>query len=185
MLNAFLLFECGANCCIDALSLAGSYGEDLDKLPFLSKYEFFLNRVASDAAFDRGRIEVQAAAELKSVRDKYVYPKVKKKGYVPIGEDRLGVEFGRTKIMGVPLNPREWGKSTALATLRAANDFFNLFFLQWCRFAPNTVYEILLGSDAAQIPSRLGVTVDCLGGLDRATKEWQIDFRFIGKTAEC
>lgn len=184
MLNAVLLFECGANCCMDALSLASPYAEDLDKLPFLSKYEFFLSRVAPGVAFDRGCTELQAAAELKSARDRYVHPKVKKKGFVPVGEGRLSAEFGRTKVLGVPHDPREWGRSTAVSTLRSVNGFFNLFFLEWCRFAPNTVYEILLGSEAAQVPSRLGVTVDCIGGLDRATKEWQIDFRFIGKTAE-
>src|SRR6267378_5771503 len=60
ILNTLLLFECGANCCIDALNLPGAFEEDIDKLPFLSKYEFFLSRTNPDARFDRGCKQVQA-----------------------------------------------------------------------------------------------------------------------------
>jgi hypothetical protein len=72
ILNTLLLFECGANCCIDSLDLPGAFEQDIDKLPFLSKYEYFLSRVNGEGKFDRGCQEVQAAAELKAVRDKYV-----------------------------------------------------------------------------------------------------------------
>ena len=54
VLNTVLLFECGANCCLDALKLSGSYLDDVDKLPYLSKYEYFLSRVRPDLPFDRG-----------------------------------------------------------------------------------------------------------------------------------
>jgi hypothetical protein len=79
ILNSLLLFECGANCCIDSLNLPGPFHEDIDKLSFLSKYELFLTHVNDKVEFDRGCREVQEAAELKAVRDAYVHPKVKSK----------------------------------------------------------------------------------------------------------
>src|SRR6266853_6514307 len=75
ILNTLLLFECGANCCIDALNLPGTFAEDIEKLPFLSKYEFFLSRMKPDKAFDRGCEELKAVADLKKVRDSYVHLK--------------------------------------------------------------------------------------------------------------
>jgi hypothetical protein len=181
ILNTLLLFECGANCCIDSLHLYRTFEEDIDKLPFLSKYEFFLGRVAPNTQFDRGRSEVQAVAELKAVRDSYVHPKVKKKEYEQVGELVWDADFGKTSLLKLPKNPREWSCAHGVAALKAANDFFNLFLLIWCKFDSDTVCEILLGSDAASIPSISSTQIDCIGGLDRATQDWNIDFKFIGK----
>jgi len=181
MVNSFLLLECAANCCIDALGLAGSYFEDVDKLSFLSKYEFFLGRIAEGATFDRGRREIQAVAELKSLRDKYIHPKVSKKQFSKVDDGVYEVEFDKTKLLDISFDPSHWGLSAAVSALKTANDFFNLFFLSWCKFDANTVCDILLGSEVASIPSASSVGVDTIGGLDRAVAEWGIDFRFIGK----
>lgn len=181
ILNTVLLFECAANCCIDTLNLSGSFQEDIDKLSFLSKYEFFLNRVNEKVVFDRGCKEAQAAAELKAVRDNYVHPKVKKQKYAQIDEEAWSADFGRTNLLKIPRDPTEWGRSHAVAALKATNDFFNHFFLSWCGFGANTVCEILFSSDAASIPARSSTTIDCIRGLDRAVRDWNIDFLFIGK----
>jgi len=181
ILNTLLLFECGANCCIDSLKLSGSYVDDIDKLPFLSKYEFFLSNVKPQIKFDRGSKETQAVAELKSVRDSYVHPKVKKRKYVQIDELAWDAGFGETDILKIPRLPKQWGRSHAVSVLKATNDFFNLFFLSWCEFDTDTTCEILLGSEEASIPATSSVYIDCIGGLDRVVKEWNIDFKFLGK----
>lgn len=181
ILNTLLLFECGANCCIDSLNLPSAFQEDIDKLPFLSKYEYFLSRVNDKENFDRGCKEVQAAAELKAVRDSYVHPKVKKQKYVQVGELVWDVNFGQTNLLKIPRNPTDWGRSHAVAALKATNDFFNHFFLSWCRFDTDTVCEILLSSDAASMPATSSTAIDCIGGLSRAVQDWNIDFKFIGK----
>jgi hypothetical protein len=181
ILNTLLLFECGANCCIDSLNLPAAFEDDIDKLPFLSKYEFFLGRINAHATFDRGCKDVQAAAELKSIRDHYVHPKVRKRMYKEIGEHSWDADFGETRQLKIPWDPRNWRRNHAVLALKAANDFFNLFFLSWCKFDSDTVCEILLSSDAASIPAKSSTHIDAIGGLDRATKAWNIDFKFIGK----
>ena len=180
ILNTLLLFECGANCCIDALNLPGAFEEDIDKLPFLSKYEFFLSRTNPDARFDRGCKQVQAVAELKAVRDSYVHPKVKKRKYSKV-DDLWSPDFGQTTLLKIPRNPSRWHSSHAVLALQAANDFFNLFFLSWCKFDKNTVCEILLSSDPAGIPATASIAIDGTEELTRAVKDYSIDFRFIGK----
>jgi hypothetical protein len=182
ILNTLLLFECGANCCLEVLDFSGTLKNDLDKLPFLSKYELFLNRQNSDVQFDRGCHEVQAVAELKRVRDNYVHPKVRKKTYSTDDDfDCGGPDFGHTPILEIPLDPRRWDRTHAVRSLKSANDFFNTFFLSWCKFDTNTVCEILLGSDPASIPAESSIGIDCTEGLSRAVRDWSIDFKFIGK----
>jgi hypothetical protein len=153
ILNTLLLFECGANCCIEALKLPGAFEEDIEKLPFLSKFELFLNRIQPNANFDRGSEEVQAVAELKALRDSYVHAKVRKRQYSET-DDLWNPDFGQTTLLKIPKNPAHWQSNHAVLALKSANNFFNTFFLSWCRFDTNTVCEILLGSRPAEIPSR-------------------------------
>ena len=181
ILNTLLLFECGANCCIDSLNLPSGFDQDIDKLPFLSKYEYFLSRVNQQQKFDRGCEEIQRVAELKAVRDNYVHPKVKKEKYTQAGDFVWDADFGKTTLLKIPRNPKEWGCIHATWVLKAATDFFNLFFLSWCGFDTNTVCEILLNSNAASIPATSSTAIDCIGGLTRAAKDWSIDFKFLGK----
>jgi hypothetical protein len=182
ILNTLLLFECGANCCLDALKLPGTYAEDIDKLPFMSKFEFFLNRIKPNAHFDRGCKETQAVAELKKLRDDYVHPKVRKKQYSKA--DDWGPDFGNTNVLQIPNDPDRWQSGHAVLALKTANDFFNLFFLSWCNFDTDTVCELLLSSNPANIPARSSTAIDCIEGLSRAVQDFGIDFKFLGKRIE-
>jgi hypothetical protein len=181
ILSASLLFECGANCCLDSLNLSGGFSDDLDKLSFLSKYEFFLNRIGRSAKFDRGCSEVQAVAEIKTIRDSYVHPKVRKAPLEKVAANVWDSDFGATKLLQLPRKSALWSPVHAVRVLSAANSFFNLFFLSWCEFDTDTVCEILLGSDVASVPAASSSQIDCIGGLDRAVRTWGIDFRFVGK----
>jgi hypothetical protein len=182
MLSTLLLFECAANCCIDALHLDGQFANDVDKLPFLSKFELFLGRV-SKTPFDRGCKIVQSVSELKSLRDKYVHPKVKKLVPVQIQPHHYSVEAEKTKQLGISHNPSAWRREIGLKSAQSANDFFNLYFTQWCGFDSNTVCSILMDTDAAEIPSRTSFGIDMIGGLDRAIFEFALDFAYLGKGA--
>lgn len=180
ILNTVLLLECAANCCIDALKLPRSFQEDIDKLPFLSKYEFFLRRVNASANFDRGCRELQQAAELKSVRDGYVHPRVSKGPWIEVLQV-WETDSDATRMLKIPRNPNGWCSEHGVVALKAANDFFNRFFLSWCEFDSDTVCGILLSGDMASIPATSITSVDAIGQLDRAVTEWGIDFRFLGK----
>lgn len=182
VLNTLLLFECGANCCVDSLALPGTFSDDIEKLPFLSKYEFFLSQIKPKQKFDRGCKETQAVAELKAIRDDYVHPRVRKKLYSKT--DEWGADFGNWPVLQFPKDGNRWRSDHAVSALKATNDFFNLFFLSWCKFDTNTVCELLLNSDAAHIPAISSIAIDCVEGLDRAVREFKIDFKFMGKRIE-
>jgi len=181
ILNSILLLECGANCLIDALKLPGQFYNDIEKISFLSKFELFLNKLNSEQSFDRGCREVQSISELKSIRDFYVHPKVKKAKYERIGENVWDADFGKTNLLGFPREPRRWKREHAKLALKSVIDFYNKFFLEWCNLNTDAVVDILLSSDKADINFPIGAHIDCVGGLDRAVKEWDIDFKFLGK----
>jgi hypothetical protein len=182
ILNSILLLECGANCSIDSLNLPGQFYADIEKLSFLSKFEFFLSKIGKSQLFDRGCKEVQAISELKSIRDFYVHPKVKKAKYQKISENMWDADFGKTQQLSFPREPRKWWHEHAILALKSVNNFYNKFFLEWCGFNSNAVVDLLLSSDKADLKAPIGACIDCVGGLDRAVKEWNIDFKFIGKT---
>lgn len=181
IMNSMLLLECGANCLIDALDLPSKFYNDIEKLPFLSKFEFFLNK-NSEKTLDRGCKEVQAIAELKSIRDFYVHPKVKKAKYEHVVDNYWVVEYGKTKQLGFPRAPNEWGTDHAIIALKSVCNFYNKYFIEWCGFGADTVVDLLLSSDKAIISQPIGAAIDCVGGLDRAIREWNIDLKFLGKS---
>ena len=181
ILNSILLLECGANCAIDSLNLPGKFYEDIEKLPMLTKFEYFLTSINVKQKFDRGCKQVQAISELKSIRDFYVHPKVKKAKYRSIGENIWDADFGQTNQLKFPREPRKWFHEHAILALKSVNDFYNLFFLNWCGFESDAVVDLLLSSEKANIKSPVGAYIDCVGGLDRAVNEWDVDFKFIGK----
>lgn len=181
ILNSVLLLECGANCLIDALNLPGQFYSDIEKLPFLSKFELFLNRINGEQSFDRGCKEVQSISELKSIRNFYVHPKVKKAKYERISDNVWDANFGNTTLLRFPREPRKWKREHAILALKSVNDFYNKFFLKWCNLKSDAVVDILLSSDKGDMNFPVGAYIDCIGGLDRAVKDWDIDFKFIGK----
>lgn len=182
ILNSILLLESAANCLIDALDLPDKYYKDIEKLPFLSKFEFFLGKVKPDKKFNRGINEVQCVAELKSIRDFYVHPKVKKSKYQKIGDNIWDTDYGATNQLKFPRDPSCWTREHAILTLKTINNFFNVFFLKWCELSSDSVVDLLLSSEKADLNNPVGATIDCVGGLDRAVTKWKIDFEFIGKT---
>lgn len=181
IMNSILLLECGANCLIDSLSLPSKFYDDIEKLPFLSKYEFFLQSKFQNKRFDRGVTQIQKIKELKTLRDFYVHPKVKKSKYERIGEHSWDASYGHTNTMQLPRDPSRWKIKHAIDALKGVNEFFNLYLLEWCEFNSDLVVDILFSEHPVNYNNPVGGYVDCVGGLDRAVKEWGIDFKFIGK----
>lgn len=181
VLNTMLLLESAANCLIDALDLPGQFYTDIERLPFLSKYEYFLNTINPGHKFDRGSKEVQLVSELKSIRDFYVHPKVKKSKYQEISANTWDTDYGQTKRLKFPREPSRWSRDNAILALKVVNDFFNKYFMEWCKLTPDAVVDLLLSSEKANLNQPIGAAIDGVGGLNRAVTEWGIDFEFIGK----
>jgi hypothetical protein len=43
------------------------------------------------------------------------------------------------------------------------------------------VVDLPLSTEKVNYEYPVGAAIDCVGGLDRAVKDWDIDFKFIGK----
>ncbi len=74
ILSAALCIESLANCLLDAAEVSKSLRDQLDKLPPLPKIETAL-RLGGIVTYDRGRSQVQRAAELMTARNDFVHPK--------------------------------------------------------------------------------------------------------------
>lgn len=181
IMSTLLLFECAANCCMEALNLSRGFAADLDKIPFLSKLEFFAKQQGS--TLDRGRHEVAIAAELKSLRDGYVHPKTHRKQLTQVGPGQYEAESIKTPQLALSRDPGGWHREQAVIVAIAADSFFRYYFLEVCRFTPATVCSVLLEPSKAEIPCRASVSIDCIGGLDRAVQEWGLGFEYLGKEA--
>ncbi len=181
VLSSILTLECAANCCLAALPWSRALLDDVDKLPFLSKFELFLTGLKQQKTLDRGSLSVQHAIELKNLRNRYVHPKVRKFEWKQASEREQVAEIGETPLLKIPFDVSIWEAAVAISALKATTGFFNYFFLDLCGFDSNTTCEILLGETDVRIPSRSGYAVDCVGEFDRAIREWAISFRFLGK----
>jgi hypothetical protein len=181
VVSSILSFECAANCCIGNLSRSRALLDDIDKLPFLSKFELFLTGLDHTKALDRGCLAVQHASELKRIRDQYVHPKVKKFEWKQTSEREQVADAGETPLLKIPVDMSVWEANVAVSALKASTSFFNYFFIDLCKFDSNTTCEILLGNEIRQNPTRSSYSIDCVGELDRAINEWAISFEFLGK----
>jgi hypothetical protein len=181
IVNSILLLECGANCLIESLKLPSKLFNDIDKIAFISKFEFFLIQHNIKETFDRGCSEVQAISDLKSIRDALVHPKVKKQDMVKISENCWSADFGESQHLSLPRDQHSWEKEHAIVALKAVNQFYNKYLLEWCGFSQKLIVDLLLSSEPVDIDNPVGASIDGVRGLDRAVTDWGIDFKFIGK----
>lgn len=118
ILSSLLMPECAANCLIDSLELSGQYYSDIEKLSAISKFEFYLKALIPNQKLDRGCTKVQAIQELKSIRDFYVQPKIKKSKYEHFDKNIWTVSHGLTNCLKFPRDPRTWQRKHAILALK-------------------------------------------------------------------
>lgn len=128
--NAALLLECVSNSCIGSLSLPARLLDELDRLPALSKLDYYMFSRTS-RHIDRGCRETELAADVLKLRDHIVHPKLKPGSVAGVGEERY-VDYGATKALGIALDNREWTHEDGRKVAEAATAFLSLYFLDWC-----------------------------------------------------
>jgi len=174
-----LIFECAANCCLDILNLSKTFNNDIDKLPFLSKYEYFYNTLNKETKIDRGCQEFRNAAELKSIRDLIVHPKVKRTKWKRVSDNSLQADFGQTTLLKIPYSIEEWNLTDVQSTLRVVCAFLDYFFRVACNFTPNKVGDILLSFE--DYTSGMHIANYSVPNSWRdAQKEWSLRLEFLG-----
>jgi hypothetical protein len=184
--SAVLSIECAANCCVAQLSNGGGFRNDIDKLPFLSKFEVYLGLNYPGRTLDRGRIEVQKAQELKSIRDRLVHPK-QKTASIRIKDEKEGQmlcegDFGIWELNRIKRLERAWNHEDAVKVLRATTDFLNMYFLELCGLNHNKTCKILMNDWVTEPQLKPFETQYNFKDphLEKAATEWGIGFKFLG-----
>ncbi|MFN7985151.1 MAG: hypothetical protein U0Q11_25200 [Vicinamibacterales bacterium] len=129
---------------------------------------------------DRGASVVQGVDELKTLRDRFVHPKVRRADWTPVNDTTLTVDFGSSKALGLPFDTGVWRPHESIVALRAAVDFYNYFFLELCELNSNQTCEILVGDGPVDLNNVAGYQMDGMGDLKAAADKWHLSFRFLG-----
>jgi hypothetical protein len=140
--NAALLLECVSNSCLGSLSLPTRLLEELDRLPALSKLDYYLFSRTSKH-IDRGCRETELAADVLKLRDHIVHPKLKPGSIAGVGEEQY-VDYGATKALGIALDNREWTHEDGMKVAEAATAFLSLYFLDWCGHDKGNATRVLV-----------------------------------------
>lgn len=182
IIASILLLECSANCCLDTLHLRKKFREDIDKLPSLSKYEIFLSYHNNGIGFERGCLEIQNAAELKSIRDFLVHSKVRKAKWERVDDVTREASFGETEFLKFPKEIELWDRNYALIAMRVICSFLDHYFINLCGFDSEIVKKILIGSNEFTSDPSIGVVTP-----DEWRKyqvKWNLRLEFIGIKSE-
>lgn len=140
--NSALLLECVANSCLFSLALPNKLLEELDKLPALSKLDYYLFATATKH-IDRGCRETELAADVIKLRDHVVHPKPKS-GRLIQDEEAPYVDYGTTKALGIPFDVREWDHAAAQKIAKAVSSFLRKYFLEWCGLSKSRITTLLV-----------------------------------------
>ncbi len=178
IINSTLILECSANCCLDTLNITNSFKKDLDKLPVLSKFEFYLSYKYKERIFDRGCNEIQNVAELKTIRDLIVHPKVQRTKWERIDEFRSKANFGATIKLKLPMTIEEFHRNDALICLRVLCSVLDHLFTNLCCYSSEITKNILICSFAFKEDSSTGVGTPEHWAEDQ--KKWSLRLGFIG-----
>jgi len=178
IVNSTILLECSANCCLDALKLSNSFKNDLDKLPSLSKFEFYLTSKFRNKNFDRGCNEIQNVAELKTLRDIIVHPKVQKAKWERIDENRRQADFGTTNKLKLPRTFEDLEYHDAIICLRVLCSFLDHFFRVLCQFDHEYTNRILISS--SEFKENSNTSYGSPGHWAPFQEKWSLRLEFVG-----
>lgn len=143
MLNSILLLELSANICIESLELESSVSNEIDRLPVIAKFDYFLRTNFRGKNLERGVSVVEGIKELKKLRDHFVHMKPHKIVMEMDGDKGCG-EMDKTSLLDIPINPKGWDANTALIAMRTVHSFLKYYFKDKCRFSSEKVGSFLL-----------------------------------------
>ncbi|KAL0630452.1 hypothetical protein Q9L58_010701, partial [Maublancomyces gigas] len=106
-----------ANTCLEHLDLNRSVHDEIDRLPALSKFDFYLRVRFKGKSIDRSSQYVEWLRELKRLRDGLVHLKPHKVEWVGDPNEELSAEAVRTKNLDIAVNPKFWDQSDAIKNM--------------------------------------------------------------------
>jgi hypothetical protein len=143
MIYTLLLLEAVANTCIEHLNLDRSVQNEIDRLPVLSKFDFYLRTNFRNRSLDRGIHQIEWVKELKSLRDGTVHLKARRVKWNGQPDESMTAEAERTKILKVATNPKFWSVDDAIIVAKATHGFLRYFFNEKCKYSPRKVASLL------------------------------------------
>lgn len=177
-----ILLECCANLLLDKVP-GRALRKDLDKLPFLSKFDVYL-RITTGARLDRGRNEVQLVEELKQLRDAFVHPKSKRveaqkaKHPHPTSSFEFDIPFRRLSGINISASPISWRADDAIKAIRASEGFLRYIFRELLQMSSDDAFRLLVsGVELGEVEGQL-VESNLEELLDEAAK-MGLDFSFM------
>jgi hypothetical protein len=156
IMNSVLLIESVSNSCLFSLKLQGKLLDELDRLPSMSKLDYYLFALKG-LHIDRGRREVELVHEILKLRDHVVHPKLKP-GRVDGSQD-FEVSYGHSNNLQIPNDTRSWDYSLAVNILDVIIDFMCLFFLEWCEMSKGEVTKTLVAREENILWEKIAVWV--------------------------
>ncbi len=159
MLFSMLMLEAVANTCIEALDLESSIFREIDMLPVLAKFDFYLRTKFRNKRLERGISVIEGIKELKRLRDGFVHLKPHKVEWRRMADDSGIAQVERTKVLKIAKNPQFWEAEDAVATMKGVHDFFNYFFKSKCNYNPTRVASLLLSESRVPGDRNYGILV--------------------------
>jgi len=148
IIYSLLLLEAAANTCIEHLDLERSVHSEIDRLPVLAKFDFYLRTRFSQRSIERGARQIESLKELRSLRDGMVHLKAHKVDWIGDPEAGMSAEAVRTKSLKVATNPKFWDIADATSTARGVHAFLSYFFRDKCRYGPKMVASLLFSESS-------------------------------------
>ncbi len=151
VMSTFLTLECAANCCIFCFDVSQQLISDIERLPFLSKFDLF-SLHGFDKKIDYGRNEVQKVKEVKQIRDSIVHPKVTKTELGKHVESERSfscfphnVTFSSKPkpATGIVSNSSLWSHEDCISALQSVVAFFNYLFIELLDMDKGLVFGLL------------------------------------------
>ena len=175
---SLLLLEAVANTCLEHLDLNRSVHDEIDRLPVLSKFDFYLRVRFRGRSIDRGSHYVEWLQELKRLRDGLVHLKPHKVEWVGDPDEGMSTEAVRTKSLDIAVNPKFWDRSDAIKVSRGVHGFLRHFFREQCRYGPIRVASLLFSE--SRVPGDDNHFFPCVPRrLKKRFASMEIDFSYI------
>jgi hypothetical protein len=168
--NAALLIECVSNSCLGSLALPAKLLDELDRLPALSKLDYYLFARTSKH-IERGRRETDLAGDVLKLRDHIVHPKLKPGSIAGTGQEPY-VDYGATKALGIALDNREWTHQDGSKVATAATEFLHLYFLDWCGHDIGNATRVLVCREKEILHKELAMWVQMRKSEHDLIKKW-------------
>ena len=143
ILFSILLLESAANICIQELQLESSILKEIDRLPILGKFDFYLRCRFRNKKLLRGNKYIEGIRELKRIRDNFVHMKKHKVEWEKKSKSEMWAESERTKVIKISKNPKFWDSKDAIIAMKTTHGFLNFYFSELCKFNKTKVSSML------------------------------------------